>query len=62
MPEITDRDIWFAIIGAAAAYISVCVLIWPIASCIARYSLKRGPRLVKIEDSQTHDRARKERA
>jgi len=51
MPDnITDRELWFAIIGAALAYGSVCLLIWPMAGCIARYSFRRGPRLTRIEE------------
>lgn len=56
MPDqITDRDLLFAILGGAAAYLSVCLLIWPITDCMARYSFKRGPRLVKIEKGCRHD-------
>lgn len=51
--QITDRELWFAIIGAALAYGSVCLLIWPMAGCIARYSFRRGPRLNRIEKART---------
>lgn len=46
---VTDRDLLFALIGGAVAYLSVCLMIWPIAGCIARYSFRRGPRLTRIE-------------
>lgn len=47
--NLTDRDLWFAIIGAVLAYASVCVVIWPMAGCVARFSFRRGPRLARIE-------------
>ena len=62
MPDnITDRDLLFAILGGVCAYLSVCILIWPIAGCMARYSFKRGPRLARIEAPRTEPDHHKER-